>query len=370
MFVPQFIYMKNYKYIIPSIIVVLTYIATSCKTDFSLNAPYEAIPVVYGVLDQSTDTQFVKINKSFLGSGNNAEYANILDSNYFQNLSGTIDEYVNGTLNQSFTLQELWVKNIDAGIFNTDSQKVYYFIPSSGLNEDATYKLNVTVSEVSSPITAETELVQGSQLAFGNIFSLTTGVSGVKFADAQTLTSGNYLNITPDWLSIPRGKIYELYLRLNFIEFTATDTTRKSILWNLGSQTSTTTTGNESLSKTINGESFYDMVASKLSGYANEAAVIKRQVKHVDFLLAAGADELNTFINVNEPSTGVVTNKPTYTNIDNGVGIFSSRMNITHSSALDVHSTYVLCKGGKTSGFKFCTDSTNFLITYPDIVCN
>lgn len=362
--------MKKHKYIVPAVIVILTYIATSCKTDFSLNAPYEAIPVVYGVLDQSTDTQFVKINKSFLGSGNNAEYAAILDSNYFQNLSGTVDEYVNGTLNQSFTLHDLWVKNIDAGIFNTDSQKVYYFIPTSGLNEDATYKLNVNVSEVSDPITAETDLVKGSQLAFGNIFTLTSIYSGIKFADAQTLVSGNYQNITPDWLSIQGGKIYELYLRFNFVEITATDTTNKSIVWNLGSQTSTNTDGNESLSKTINGESFYDMVANKLAGYENEAAVIKRKVKKIDFLLAAGADELNTYISVNEPTTGVVTSKPTYTNIDNGVGIFSSRMNIKESSSLDVHSTYVLCKGAKTSGLKFCTDSSNFLITYPDITCN
>lgn len=370
MFVAQFIYMKKYKYIIPSIIVVLTYIATSCKTNVDLNAPYEAIPVVYGVLDQSQDTQFVKINKSFLGTGNNADYAAILDSNYFQNLSGTIDEYVNGTLNQSFSLQELWVKNIDAGIFNTDSQKVYYFVPAGGLNEDATYKLNVTVSEISDPITAETILVKGSGLSFKFNFAIPAQSSGIVFADNSTFTNGIYKSIFPQWLSVLNGKVYELYLRLNYSEITATDTTNKSILWNLGSQTTQTTSGGVTLSKLISGESFYDMVSSKLSGYANESAVIKRKVKLLDFLLAVGADDLNTYITVNEPSTGVVTSKPTYSNIDNGVGIFSSRMNITLSAALDVHSTYNLCKGPKTSGYKFCTDSIPYLTTYPTLTCN
>ena len=42
-------------------------IGVSCSTDFDLNAPYQPIPIVYGLLDQSSDTQFVKINKSFLG---------------------------------------------------------------------------------------------------------------------------------------------------------------------------------------------------------------------------------------------------------------------------------------------------------------
>ena len=36
---------------------------SSCTTDFELNADYDEIPVIFGILDQSVDTQFVKINK-------------------------------------------------------------------------------------------------------------------------------------------------------------------------------------------------------------------------------------------------------------------------------------------------------------------
>ena len=42
------------------------FLLISCSTDFELNAPYKTIPIV-GLLDQSQDTQFVKINRSFLG---------------------------------------------------------------------------------------------------------------------------------------------------------------------------------------------------------------------------------------------------------------------------------------------------------------
>ena len=361
--------MKRIIIIISSISALL--VISNCKTDFDLNAPYDSVPVVYGVLDQSTDTQYVKINKSFIGTGNNAEYASILDSNLYQTLSGSVDEYVNGSMTQSFPLQEKWVYDIEDGIFNTDSQKVYYFLPASGLNENATYKLNVTVSEESSPITAETELIEGSALTFGNVFNLQTSINGIKFADAQTITTNNYSSVTPDWAPVKGGKIYELYMRFNYNEITATDTIKKTIEWNLGSQTTSGTDGNDpTMTKTIEGESFYNMIKSRLDNYSNESNVIKRKIINIQFLLAAGADDLNTYINVNKPATGVVTEKPTFTNIDGGVGIFSSRMNITTTSNLDVHSTYVLCKGDITGGFKFCTDSTDFLVTYPDLTCN
>ena len=61
-------------------------IFSSCETDFELNAPYKTIPVVYGLLDQSLDTQFIKINKSFLGILNNANFAPINDCTQFDYL--------------------------------------------------------------------------------------------------------------------------------------------------------------------------------------------------------------------------------------------------------------------------------------------
>ena len=43
---------------------------TSCDTNVDLTAPYASTTVVFGLLDPQADTQFVKINKTFLGDGN------------------------------------------------------------------------------------------------------------------------------------------------------------------------------------------------------------------------------------------------------------------------------------------------------------
>ena len=41
--------------------------------------------------------------------------------------------------------------------------------------------------------------------------------------------------------------------------------------------------------------------------------------------MTVGSEDLNTYIKVNEPITGIVQKRPQFTNINNGIGIFSSR---------------------------------------------
>ena len=44
-----------------------------------------------------------------------------------QELRNTLD----GAIDRTFPLEEMWVTNLDEGIFYTDSQKVYFFVPTS-----------------------------------------------------------------------------------------------------------------------------------------------------------------------------------------------------------------------------------------------
>jgi len=44
-------------------------------------------------------------------------------------------------------------------------------------------------------------------------------------------------------------------------------------------------------------------------------------------LFSVGSSTLNTYINLNEPPTGIVQERPVYTNIEGGIGLFSCRYN-------------------------------------------
>ena len=47
--------------------------------------------------------------------------------------------------------------------------------------------------------------------------------------------------------------------------------------------------------------------------------------------MTVGTTDLETYINVNQPITGIVQERPSFTNINNGLGLFSSRYTHTGS---------------------------------------
>ena len=52
---------------------------------------------------------------------------------------------------------------------------------------------------------------------------------------------------------------------------------------------------------------------------------INREFVNIDLIMTVGTTDLETYINVNQPITGIVQERPPFSNINNGIGIFSSR---------------------------------------------
>ena len=345
----------------------ISLIFSSCSTDFELNAPYETIPVVYGLLDQSKDTQFVKINRSFLGYGNNVDYAAINDCTHFENVVAVLEEYNEfGNLIDHDTLKELMVGNLQPGIFYEDSQKVYYLeTDNDSLKEENTYHLKVSVPDKGLNFDAETDLIKGSWLNFKFQTILYLAGSGFKVADVDLATTEDgYLEQTLRWTTAERGKRYELMLRLHYIEvYNDLSEQEKYLEWNLGRQISVSSSGGEEMFKDVSGGSFFNFVETQLQNYENEDQVMKRVLgmDAVEIILTAGNEDLNTYMQVNEPVTGIVTERPIFTNVNNGIGIFASKYSTKVSTFLSDGSMLEICAGQKTSGFKFCCDSANIL---------
>ena len=345
----------------------ISLIFSSCSTDFELNAPYETIPVVYGLLDQSKDTQFVKINRSFLGYGNNVDYAAINDCTHFENVVAVLEEYNEfGNLIDHDTLKELMVGNLQPGIFYEDSQKVYYLeTDNDSLKEENTYHLKVSIPDKGLNFDAETDLIKGSWLNFKFQTILYLAGSGFKVADVDLATTEDgYLEQTLRWTTAERGKRYELMLRLHYTEvYNDLSEQEKYLEWNLGRQISVSSSGGEEMFKDVSGGSFFNFVETQLQNYENEDQVMKRVLgmDAIEIILTAGNEDLNTYMQVNEPVTGIVTERPIFTNVNNGIGIFASKYSTKVSTFLSDGSMLEICAGQKTSGFKFCCDSANIL---------
>jgi hypothetical protein len=82
---------------------------------------------------------------------------------------------------------------------------------------------------------------------------------------------------------------------------------------------------------------------------------------------------------INEPVTSIVTERPIFTNVNNGIGLFASKYQIELVCSMSAGTILELCLGQKTSGYKFCLPNINTpfyqnslteLDLYPQIECN
>ena len=48
---------------------------SSCETDFDVNAEWDDVTIVYGLLDPNNEIQLIKINKAYLGAGDAIQMA-------------------------------------------------------------------------------------------------------------------------------------------------------------------------------------------------------------------------------------------------------------------------------------------------------
>lgn len=342
----------------------------SCETDFEINAPYDTTPIVYGFVEPILDTQYVKINKTYLGDGNNAEYAAINDSTSYKSVTGVVEKIVNGAVQESYDLNEMYVSNLEEGIFYTDSQKVFYWVPTSGIDEDATYRISADINEGEKSISAETEVVGfvNFKQTFKNKLINSTGVS---FANTSAVGQSVYNDLGIEWGAATNGKRYQVKLVFNYEEHTSTDITMRTISTTLGSVVGQS--GDIDFSQVYNGENFYAFVANRLKNDPNEANIIKRVAHGLEFHVVVADENLHTYMEVNEPASGIVSERPIYTNVSNGYGLFASRnttiideKNINGDPIiLSLNSEKELVFGPYTQDYKFCSK----YYTDPLVIC-
>ena len=82
----------------------------------------------------------------------------------------------------------------------------------------------------------------------------------------------------------------------------------------------------------IKGDLFFQFLINNI-----ENKNTSKQFLHLDLLMTVGTEDLQTYINVNKPFSGIVQERPVFSNINNGIGLFSSRF--TYSDINNINLT-------------------------------
>lgn len=341
-----------------------------CSTDIELNAPYDRTPVVFSLLDAAQDTQWVRINRTWLGDGNQFDAALIADSSEYDasSLTVTVQERTGNVSGTQWSLKDTVIENkSDDGIFYAPEHQMWYFVPEVGLDTDAEYDLEIAIDEEEELVSATTNMIAEQ---IGNITQPPPGVNNFKLGFASPGFVTTYPDITFKWSSTAGASRYDITVFIHVIERVWNDLEHTDLLeereriveWNIGTLNTDDDEGGEVLQKEISGSRFYSTLATQLDedpyitrvlGVWDEEVQIARAV---DFVLTIANEELSTYLEVNAPVTGVIQERPEYTNINGGLGLFAARSSqgvygIGYTTATVEH----LIEGDETAALNFCT---------------
>lgn len=298
------------------VVVVLGGLFPGCNQELDLYADYKDIPIVYGLLDYSDDTVWIKVTRAFSG-GNANELALIPDSsNYAYKLDVRIIGRKQGEDKPAIVFDTLTITNKRAGdsIFYYPDQLMYYAV--ANLDVDAQYRLEV--DNKGQVLEAETPMISN--------FSIGYPRNTINF-----MSDGNI-----EWTSVKNGKRYQVHYFFNYRQLVpgSSDTTDHVISWSLGSVASKDVQGGEDMYRTYSGDAFYSRLENELPEIEN----VKRWAGDVDVHVACGTQVLQNYIEINNASGSLLQEVPSYTNITNGLGIFAARHTPMKSARLSTQS--------------------------------
>lgn len=349
----------------------------SCNEKIDFRGAFKETVVLYGLLDHADSLHYIKVNRAFIGPGNALDFAQIPDSNYFDEVEVTVEEYLNENLIRSWILKDTMLDTKETnGVFYAPQEKVYYFktLPTkntpvfgtiqtssnpqlSSLDPAATYKLNVVVNGGKYTVKSETQLVNG----------ITAPSSGQNFKFKFVDSPAEYLGAPLTVSNTGNSYILSAQMDVEFNEISSADTSVKSFNWKIGESD---VNPNNSRTFTVQGKTFYELMAQNCT---NDASITQRTFKGMWITFTGGSEALYNYILVNKPSSSLAQSKPSYTNleINNGgmvIGIFSSRQTVrfykpfsvgaaqAYIRAIDKNSTKELCTGPLNNGKGFCSN--------------
>jgi hypothetical protein len=319
--------MKNIKLLLVAFISGMLF--NACSTDFEVAAPYKEIPIVVGMLNKSDSIHYIKVNKAYLNKDGSAYTAgSVLDSNlYPYPLSVKLYAFnAIGVAIDSVSLDTVHLAK-DPGTFQTNN--VIYATPPyklrylSAVNKDTVWaSYRVIVRRASD----HKYIASSSCNIVGELRFKTTPREIDLYNTTPTASLPEYKLQTMVWYAPRNGKRFSSLLRFRFrVQNDATgedylDSVDMQLMSNNRIAVNET---NSTISYILSGQAFYTNLQIHLDPLPS--AYRRVFVAPLEFHFEFAGEELDTYMEINNSTVNLSDVTPEYTNIDGGLGIFSSR---------------------------------------------
>ncbi|MDL2315130.1 DUF4249 family protein [Bacteroidales bacterium OttesenSCG-928-C19] len=307
-----------------SILLLSPFFFIACSTDFNPNAEWKETTLVYSLLNQDEDTTWVRVQRCFQGDGNLLEFAKEADSNYYKEgeLKITLTEY-NGTTSsigdptgRTFTAQRTTIRGSEDGLFYSTERPVYFFVTAGKLQTDKVYELKIENLKTGNIVSSVTSLINDE---------IKINYPYTSFDFTKSSGSDRYAEIkwTVDESVAISQPAYELYYTEK-----KTGKTKKvehsGPIVSHGSKNTLTASFYQSNYLALMRERFQE------ENYSSKSL---RIVDSIQVSINLANQEFSDYLEFNTITSSGLQEKPGYTNIKNGIGLFASRRKVNQKAA-------------------------------------
>ena len=287
------------KYIL-GIFVVLFF--ASCDNELDLVADFKEVPIVYGLLDQNAEAQYIRVERAFIDRViTPKEIAQNPDSLYYDDITVKV---INKNTNVEYILEK--VDGNEEGLPREDG----LFATSPNY----LYKLNTADFPMNVGDSIELEI---GGVYEDRVVSATTDILKKPFfVTPNNLRFERGRELSVNWKPEEDPTIYSAAFIFNITEINNGVIRDTAIRWEV-------VNNSDRVRLEVEGESFYTFLRGALEANSN----ITRLMNNAEFELISGNIDLADYIRVGQANLGITSSGeiPTYTNLSDGLGVFGSR---------------------------------------------
>ena len=337
---------------------------SACEPDFTVQEDSPPVPIVYVLLDKNDGEHIIRITKSFQLGGNAFTSAQNPDSSRIEGIEPVIlVKDSDGEVEKTIPLTKKTITGKPEGVFYSGEQEVYAF--QENLSSFKTYEL--TFDYKGKVVSAETPILQVTKNNWETPKSVQQFVGFLRSDQSGDEEFPKFQDIGISFTTNENIGQYEVYAKLPYLNvFTDGTESADTLVYKVA--TVAVRKEGESKNADLNSETFINAIPDFLTNPANLA--YREVADSIVLALVAGGEELATYIEVNNPSTGIIQEKPAYTNVSNGLGIFSTVFQLERSFEMVNPSLQLLTLYGPLNDYKFCTRRLNaYVQARPHMQC-
>lgn len=293
-------------------------ILQSCNTDVNLFSEGEESTIVYAMLNPTLDTNYVKITKSFTGNINE-DASNYELSNFDYKLNASL---VHKRTNDTIKLDTVSVyKPYDPNTpFYSGCNQLYYYTTHK-LKDGDSYQLVIKKKD-GSIISSEAKIISE--------FTISTLVNNFISFETRISNQSNQIRWRYNDPNATRAAYYEVigYFHYRQVNHGSTDTIPYYMKWTMATGSYDELITDQYLHTSHIPTDFYNKLESDANIRNNSPEGVERFIDDFEVVITAVGEELYNYILANN-SSSAIQDTPEYSNIENGIGLMSSRVIIS-----------------------------------------